>query len=49
MLSNTPEHMAQWLADPQRFAPGSAMPKDVLNAQDARDAAAYLETSRPGA
>lgn len=44
VLTNTPQHLAQWLEDPQRFAPGGAMPKDVLGRQEARDAAAYLET-----
>jgi cytochrome c len=49
VLANTRDHLAQWLEDPQRFAPGSAMPKAVLSRQDARDAAAYLETLRTGA
>lgn len=49
VLANTPGHLALWLEDPQRFAPGSAMPKAVLSRQDARDAAAYLETLRTGA
>ena len=44
VLANTPQNMAAWLRDPQRFVPGAAMPADVLNDQEARDAAAYLAT-----
>lgn len=44
VLPNTPANLEQWLRDPQRFAPGSAMPADTLNDQEARDAAAYLES-----
>jgi cytochrome c1 len=44
VLPNTPENLEQWLRDPQRFAPGSAMPADTLSDQEAKDAAAYLES-----
>lgn len=48
-LPNTPDNLTRWLLDPQGVAPGSAMPAAVLNARDARDAAAYLETLRKAA
>jgi cytochrome c len=45
-LPNTTANLALWLRDPQRFAPGGAMPATALSQADARDAAAYLETLR---
>ena len=43
-LPNTPEHLVAWLQDPQRYAPGTAMPKMPINESVARDMAAYLYT-----
>lgn len=44
VLPNTPDNMRQWLMDPQRIKPGSAMPALGLREQDARDIAAFLRT-----
>jgi len=46
VLANTPEHLVDWLRDPQRYVPGGAMPTEVRSEQDTRDAAAYLQTLR---
>jgi cytochrome c2 len=43
-LPNTPANLVQWLLDPQRVSPGTAMPNLGLDEQQARDAAAYLYT-----
>jgi cytochrome c1 len=44
VLTNTPEHLRQWLLDPPRVDPKSAMPNVGLSDQEARDLAAYLYT-----
>ena len=41
-LPNTPENLAAWIRDPQRFKPHSAMPAMGVGQGDARDIAAYL-------
>jgi cytochrome c2 len=46
VLRNSPDNMAAWLRDPQRFVPGNAMPNMGINEQDARDLTAYLYTLR---
>jgi mono/diheme cytochrome c family protein len=43
-LANTQDNMVKWLESPPRVKPGTAMPDLGLNAQDARDIAAYLAT-----
>ena len=43
----TPERMDAWLADPQRFAPGTAMGiKGLPDPLDRADVIAYLQTKR---
>ena len=44
LLRNTPQNMAAWVYDPQRFVPGNAMPSTGLTDADAFDVAAYLES-----
>ena len=46
VVRNEPQQMIRFLLDPQRVAPGSAMPPLGLNEEDARDIAAYLYTLR---
>lgn len=41
-LPNTPENLIAWLQDPQRYAPGTAMPNLLIDEAAARDMAAYL-------
>lgn len=45
-LANSPEAMIRWLRSPQAVVPGNGMPDQGLTEQQARDAAAYLYTSR---
>jgi cytochrome c len=42
VLPNLPDSLAAWIENPQRFNPRTAMPNLNVNAQDARDMAAYL-------
>jgi len=44
VVPNSPDSMQQWLMDPQRIKPGTAMPALGLREQDARDIAAFLQT-----
>jgi cytochrome c1 len=44
VLSNTPDHLHQWLLDPPSIDPKTAMPNVGLNDQEARDVAAFLYT-----
>jgi cytochrome c oxidase assembly factor CtaG/cytochrome c2 len=44
ILRNSPENMMAWLQNPQRIAPGNAMPNMGIDATDARDLTAYLNT-----
>jgi cytochrome c oxidase subunit II len=41
-LPNTPEHLRDWLRDPQRVKPGTLMPPQPLSVQDEKDLMAYL-------
>ena len=45
-LVNTPENLVRWLLDPPAVSPGTAMPRTGLDADTARDIAAYLYTLR---
>ena len=42
VLRNTPDNLIQWIVDPQRFSPRSAMPATGITEAEARDVAAYL-------
>jgi cytochrome c2 len=42
VLSNTPEHMMQWLQNPQKVDNKTAMPNMNVTERDARDIATYL-------
>jgi cytochrome c oxidase subunit 2 len=42
VLPNDAAHMRAWLADPQRYKPGSLMPRVPLSAADLDALAAYL-------
>ena len=42
VVSNTPEHLAQWISDPSQFAEKTAMPAVGVSQAQARDIAAYL-------
>lgn len=44
MLPNTPQNLEQWVMNPQSINPNTAMPNLGINAQQARDVAAYLYT-----
>ncbi|HVV66242.1 MAG TPA: c-type cytochrome [Rhizomicrobium sp.] len=46
LTPNTPESLVHWLRFPQSVSPGGAMPDMGLNEEQARNAAAYLETLR---
>ena len=41
---NTPDNLVVWIRTPQSVKRGDAMPDSSLSDQQARDAAAYLET-----
>lgn len=43
VLDNTPENMKNWLLDPQKVKPGTAMPSLGLNETEATSLAAFLE------
>ncbi len=45
-LTNTPEHLATWIRDPQGSKPGTQMPPNPLPADDIQALVAYLETLR---
>ena len=44
VLTNTPENLALWIANPQKVKPGSYMPNFLLPAQEVQDLVSYLET-----
>jgi cytochrome c1 len=46
VLTNSPEHMIQWLRNPQAVDDKTAMPNMNVTEKDARDIAAYLYTLR---
>jgi cytochrome c oxidase subunit 2 len=43
-LPNTPQYLAAWILDPQRFKKGANMPATPLSANDLNALMAYLET-----
>jgi cytochrome c2 len=43
-LENTPDNLVQWIEDPQKISPGTAMPVLGVTPSDARDMAAFLYT-----
>jgi len=43
-LKNTPENLADWIADAQKFKPGVNMPAHLLIEDDLKALVAYLET-----
>ncbi len=43
-LSNTPEHLVQWIRNPQAIKPGTAMPDMGIDEPTAQNIAAYLYT-----
>jgi cytochrome c oxidase subunit 2 len=43
VLENTPDHLFQWLKDPQKFKPGCRMPNLKLTDAQTRALVAYLE------
>ena len=46
VLRNTPDNLAAWVLDPQRYVPGNAMPATGLTPEEATDVAAYVESLR---
>lgn len=46
VLTNTPEHLVEFIVDPQAIDPRSAMPRTGITPQQARDVAAYLYSIR---
>jgi cytochrome c2 len=43
-LANNPENLQNWIRDPQKISPGTAMPDLRVGAGDARDINAFLYT-----
>ena len=41
---NTPDHLTEWLKDPQHIKPGARMPATRLSAEELRGVVAYLQT-----
>lgn len=41
---NQPDHLILWISDPQRIAPGTAMPDLNVSDSEAADIAAYLSS-----
>ena len=42
VATNSPDHLVQWMVNPQQFSPRSAMPATGISKAEARDVAAYL-------
>ena len=42
--SNTPDHLTDWIQDPQHMLPGNDMPTLGVTRDEARNIAAYLES-----
>ena len=42
VLTNSPDHLVEWIVAPQRFSPNTAMPITGITEPEARDIAAYL-------
>jgi cytochrome c oxidase subunit II len=45
-LPNTPDHLRDWVRDPQASKPGNQMPPNPMSADDLQALIAYLETLR---
>jgi cytochrome c oxidase subunit 2 len=43
VLANTPQNMRAWIADPQKYKPGSLMPRVPLSDADLDALVTYLE------
>ena len=46
VLVNSPENLAQWILDPPKMKPGTAMPALAVTSEEASDMAAYLYSLR---
>jgi len=46
-LPNTPDHLIEWIREPQRVVPGNVMPDMTVSSGDAADIAAYLYYTIP--
>lgn len=46
VLTNSPDHLVDWIRNPQAIDDKTAMPNLSVNVRDARDIAAYLYTLR---
>ena len=44
VLTNSTGNLVEWIVDPQRFSPRTAMPATGITRDEARDVAAYLYT-----
>ena len=44
--TNTPEHVREWITDPQKLKPGTMMPNLGLSGKEADDLTAFLMTLR---
>jgi cytochrome c len=42
VLANVPENLASWIANPQKYSPGTAMPNLQVTEEEARAIATYL-------
>jgi cytochrome c2 len=42
VTTNSPDHLVQWIVDPQKLSSRSAMPATGISQAEARDVAAYL-------
>lgn len=42
VVTNTPDNLIDWIVDPRRFSPRTAMPATGISEEEARDLAAYL-------
>ena len=42
VATNSPDHLVEWIVDPQKLSPRSAMPATGISEAEARDVAAYL-------
>jgi cytochrome c oxidase subunit 2 len=46
LIANTPQNLAQWIADPQGIKPGNFMQKPELSREQSAQIVAYIETLR---
>lgn len=42
VVTNSPANLVDWIVDPRRFSPNTAMPATGIRREEARDVAAYL-------